>query len=177
MKYKILENEDESSNRGHSRSELDLLLVPLGGSTVQDVVAALDNRDYYGDYLINTRNKRSVEDAITKHFGPNLPTLKKPLEKKQGFPFPPKTRQAMEDLIKTFSGRPDLLTYEITPKQDGILFPTDKNGSQITTQNILKTVLGNAGIKYKLEKFEDLREHLQVDRMKQLAGLKEGLDS
>jgi hypothetical protein len=172
MKFRILENDDESSNRGHSRSELDLLLTPLEGKTVDDVVAALENRDLYGEYLINTRNKGRVEDAITKHFGPNLPTLKRPLEKKQGFPFPPKTKQAMEDLIKSFESKPDLLTYEINREKNTILFPTNKNNSQITTTNILKTVLGNAGIKYKLERFEDLREHTQIERMKELAGLK-----
>lgn len=173
MKYKITENEDTSFNRGHSRSELDLLLTPLEGKTVDDVVKALENRDYYGEYLISTRNKRQVEDAITRHFGPNLPTLKRPLEKKQGFPFPPKTKQAMEDLIRSFDSKPDLLTYEVNREKNNILFPTDKNNSQVTTTNILKTVLGNAGIKYRLDRFEDLREHRQISRMQQLAGIKE----
>lgn len=172
MKY-INENEDTSFNRGHSRSELDLLLTPLEGKNVDDVVKALENRDYYGEYLISTRNKRQVEDAITRHFGPNLPTLKRPLEKKQGFPFPPKTKQAMEDLIRSFDSKPDLLTYEVNREKNNILFPTDKNNSQVTTTNILKTVLGNAGIKYKLERFEDLREHIQISRMQKLAGIKE----
>jgi len=131
MKYKITENEDTSLNRGHSRSELDLLLTPLEGKTVDDVVKALEDRDYYGEYLISTRNKRQVEDAITRHFGPNLPTLKRPLEKKQGFPFPPKTKQAMEDLIRSFDSKPDLLTYEVNREKNNILFPTDKNNSQV----------------------------------------------
>jgi hypothetical protein len=151
------------------RAKLDLILTPQNAS-VEDVIAALGNRDNYGEYLINTRNKKEVEAAIIKHFGPNLPTLKKPLEKKQGFPFPPKTRQAMEDLIKGFEGKPNLVTYDIYGG-DKLLFPTDKNNSQVTTANILKTVLGNAGIKYKLDKFEDLKEHVQIDRMKKLAGL------
>ena len=76
----------------------------------------------------------------------------------------------MEDLIKGFDGKPNLLTYDIYGG-DKLLFPTDKNVSQVNTANILKTVLGNAGIKFKLEKFEDLKEHLQVNRMKRLAGL------
>lgn len=76
--------EDTSAQRGHSRSELDLLLTPEG--SVQDVIKALEDRNNYGEYLINTRNKKDVEAAIIKHFGPNLPTLKKPLEKKTRFP-------------------------------------------------------------------------------------------
>ena len=170
MKFRIIENIEDSTPR--ETATLDLLLTPLEGNTVEDVILALGNRDYYGEYLINTRNKKEVEQAIIKHFGPNLPTHKRPLEKKQGFKFPPKTREAMENLIKSFEGKPNLITYE--PYRDNqILIPTEKNNSQITTTNILKTVLGNAGIKYKLEKFENLREHRQVSRMKELAGLKE----
>lgn len=163
----MIENIEGTSPR--EQAKLDLILTPQG-SSMEDVVAALENRDNYGEYLINTRNKKEVEAAIIKHFGPNLPTHKKPLEKKQGFPFPPKTRQAMEDLIKGFDGKPNLLTYDIYGG-DKLLFPTDKNVSQVNTANILKTVLGNAGIKFKLEKFEDLKEHVQIDRMKLLAGL------
>lgn len=172
MKFKIVENDTPSSPR--EEAILDLILTPID-STRDDVISALKNRDYYGEYLINTRNKKEVEAAIIKHFGPNLPTHKKPLEKKQGFPFPPKTRQAMEDLIKSFEGNPNLLTYE-NYGENQLLFPTAKNNSQVTTTNILKTVLGNAGIKYKLEKFENLKEYSkplnEVKRMQQLAGLK-----
>lgn len=96
------------------------------------------------------------------------------MKKKQGFPFPPKTRQAMEDLIKSFDGKPNLLTYE-PYGENQLLFPTDKNNSQVTTANILKTVLGNAGVKYKMEKFENLKEYSkplnEVVRMQKLAGI------
>lgn len=165
--------EDTSAQRGHSRSELDLLLTPESKNP-EDIIAALSDRNNYGEYLINTRNKKEVENAIIKHFGPNLPTLKKPLEKKQGFPFPPKTRQSMEDLIKSFEGKPNLLTYE-PYGENQLLFPTDKNNSQVTTSNILKTVLGNAGIKYKLDKFENLKEYSkpinEIKRLQKLAGI------
>ncbi len=163
----MIENIEDQSPR--ESAKLDLILTPQGAS-VEDVISALENRDNYGEYLINTRNKKEVEAAIIKHFGPNLPTHKKPLEKKQGFPFPPKTRQAMEDLIKGFDGKPNLLKYDIYGG-DKLLFPTDKNTSQVNTAKILQTVLNNAGIKFKLEKFEDLKEHVQISRMKILAGL------
>jgi len=162
MKFKIVENDSPSTPR--EMAELDYLLKPLDGFTKEDIIKALENRDNYGEFLINTRNKKEVEAAIIKHFGPNLPTHKRPLEKKQGFPFPPKTRQAMEDLVKSFDGKPNLLTYEV--KEEGILFPTSKNNSQITTEKIIKTVLGNAGIKYKLEKYENIKEYSLKNLMK-----------
>lgn len=181
MKFRIIENqEDTSSNRGHSRGELDLLLIPQEGATSLDVEKALENRDLYGQYLANIRDKASVAKAVEDHFGPTLPTKKKPLEKLRGEPFPPKTRQAMDDFLKTMEGKPNLLTYEIR-KDGSLLFPTEKNHSQLATANILKQVLGSAGIKYKLDKFENLSEYSkplqEVKRMQKLAGLKEDLDS
>lgn len=175
MKIKIIENqEDSSSNRGHSRGELDYLLTPKEGKTIEDVISALENRDYYGSYLVNTRDKASVNKAIEDYFGPTLPTKRKPLEKLRGEPFPIKTKQAMDDLLKNMEGKPNLLTYEV--RGDKLLFPKDKNHSQLATANILKQVLGAAGIDYKLEKFEDLAEYSkplnEVKRLQKLAGLK-----
>ncbi len=118
MKFRIIENIEDSTPR--ETATLDLLLTPLEGNTVEDIISALGNRDYYGEYLINTRNKKEVEQAIIKHFGPNLPTHKRPLEKKQGFPFPPKTREAMETLIKSFEGKPNLITPDMV-KQGAVV--------------------------------------------------------
>ena len=177
MKFRIIENqEDTSLNRGHSRSELDLLLTPIN-STPEEIESALNDRENYGPYLINTRDKSSVNKAIEDHFGPTLPTKKKPLEKLRGEPFPPKTKQAMDDFLKGLEvGKPNILTWEIKP--DGtILFPSKRNESQQKTTNVLKQVLGNVGIKYKLEHFENLAEYSkpslnEVKRMQRLAGLK-----
>jgi len=168
QKFKIVENtEDDGSNRGHSRSELDYFLTPKPGNTVEDLISALENRDNYGNYLINTRNKREVEQAIVNHFGPTTPVIKKKLEKERGEPFPPKTRQAMEDLIKSFSSKPNILTYE-KEGDKGLIFPKEKNHSQIATANILKTVMDNAGVKYKLEKYENLKEFSKTKSLKDL---------
>lgn len=177
MKFRIIENqEDASSNRGHSRSELDLLLTPIS-STPEEIESALNDRENYGPYLINTRDKSSVNKAIEDHFGPTLPTKKKPLEKLRGKPFPPKTKQAMDDFLKGLEvGKPNILTWEIKP-EGTILFPSKRNESQQKTTNVLKQVLGNVGIKYKLEHFENLAEYSkpslnEVKRMQRLAGLK-----
>lgn len=178
MKIRITENqEDTSGNRGHSRSELDLLLTPKNGSTVEEIEQALNNRDFYGPYLINIRDKMSVNKAIEDHFGPTLPIKKRSLEKERGVPFPPKTKQAMDDFIKNLGGdKPGILTWEIKPNGT-IIFPSKKNESQQKTSNVLKQVLGAAGIKYKLEHFENLAEYSkslqEVKRMQTLAGLKE----
>ena len=165
----LYENDEVKSYR----EVFDYQLIPGDGSTIEDVIAAFDNRELYGAYLTNMRNKREVEDAITKYFGPNLPTKKKPLEKAQGFPFPPKTKQAVDDLIRSFEGKPNLLTYE----QDGnsLIFPSSKNSSQQNTVKVVKTVMDNAGIKYKLNQIESLgeiRSQFELNRMQRIAGIK-----
>ena len=166
----LYENEDGGTRY---QDVLDYQLVPEEGSTIDDIIDAFDNRELYGAYLTNMRNRREVEDAITKHFGPNLPTKKKPLEKAQGFPFPPKTKQAVDDLIRSFEGKPNLLTYE----QDGnsLIFPSAKNTSQQNTVKVIKTVMDNAGISYKLKQVESLgemRSLFEVNRMQRIAGIK-----
>lgn len=178
MKIRIIENqEDTSINRGHSRGQLDILLTPLNGSTAEDVEAALNNKEYYGSYLVNIRDKMSVAKAVEDYFGPSIPAKRKPLEKLRGEPFPVKTKQAMDDFIKNLGGeKPGILTWEIKPNGT-ILFPSKNNESQLKTLNVLKQVLGAAGIKYKAEKFENLAEYSkslqEIKRLKTLAGIKE----
>ncbi len=175
MKIRIIENQDELSNLGHTRSELDILVTPKDGATVEDIDKALNNKDYYGSYLINIRDKMSVNKAIEDHFGPTHPIRKRSAENLRGTPFPPKTKQAMDDFIKNLGGdKPGILTWEIRP--DGtILFPSKKNESQLKTANIIKQVLNSSGIKYKIEKFENLAEFSkplqEVKRMQKLAGI------
>lgn len=167
-KFKIVENNDDQQTS--FRSELDLIVTPLDNS-VDEVINALENVDNYGVYVSNMRNKREIELALIKHFGPTLPTKKRPLEKAQGFPFPVKSKQAIDDFIKSFNSKPNLLTYEVDG--NNLIFPTDKNTSKNTTKNIIKQVLDTAGIKYKIKDFEDLRESIEKNRMAKLAGLNE----
>lgn len=154
--------------RPRETASLDLLLTPINASA-EDVEKALNDRNNYGQYLINVRDKASVAKAIENHFGPTLPTKKKPLEKLRGEPFPPKTRQALEDFLAGLEfGKPNILTWDLQP--DGkILFPTKNNESKQKTKNVLKQVLGSAGIEYKIDDYENLAE---IYRMKKLAGLK-----
>ena len=164
---------NENDEVKNYRESFDYQLIPKEGSTIDDVLEAFNNREFYGNYLTNMRNKREVEDAITKHFGPNLPTKKRPLEKAQGFPFPPKTKQAVDDLIRSFEGKPNLLTYE--QEGDTLIFPSAKNTSQQNTVKVIKTVMDNAGIKYSLTQVESLgeiRSLFEVNRMQRIAGIK-----
>jgi hypothetical protein len=173
MKIRIIENQDDSSNLGHSRGELDILVTPKGSFTVEDIEQALNDKSHYGSYLINIRDKASVNKAIDDFFGPSHPLRRKKAQAERGGePFPMKTKQAMDDLIQNLSGdNPKILTWE--NKGDSLLFPKKKNWSQLSTLNILKQVLGSAGIKYKAEKFEDTTKYLneQVSRMKKIAGI------
>ena len=174
MKIRIIENQDDAFQAKRAVSELDLLLTPGGGFNNGDIIKALENSEFYGSYVSNMRNdKKEIEKALISHFGPNLPTHKKPLEKKQGFLFPSKTKQAVDNFIRTFDSKPNLLTYEVLNGK--ILFPTGKNTSKQNTQKVLKTVLDNAGIEYFLNEFEDLREFIkplqEISRLKKLAGL------
>lgn len=177
MKIRIIENqEDTSLNRGHSRGQLDILLTPLEGATTDDVESALNNKEYYGPYLVNIRDKMSVAKAVEDHFGPSIPARRKAAEKLRGEPYPPKTKQAMDDFIRNLGGeKPNILTWVVRP--DGkILFPSKNNESQIKTMNVLKQVLGSAGIKYKAEKFENLAEYSkplqEIKRLQKLGGIK-----
>lgn len=149
-------------------ANLDLLLTPLN-TTYNEVEDALNDRNNYGPYLVNVRDKSSVAKAMEEFFGPTLPTKKKPLEKLRGKPFPPKTKQAIEEFLAGLEfGNPNILTWEVLPNGK-ILFPTKKNESKSKTKKVIKQVLGSAGLEYKLEDYENLAE---VNRMKRLAGLK-----
>jgi len=155
MKFRIVENDFEGGVSS-VRAELDLKLKPVNAA-LEDVIQALGNPDFYGKYLSNLRSKKEIEDAIVAHFGPTQPILKRSAEKKRGEKFPIKTKQAIDDLVKSFSSKPDILKYE----EDGesLVFPSKKNQSQQSTKNILKQVLGAADIKYKLTNIEDFREY------------------
>ena len=156
-------------NTPREQAKLDLKLIPTN-SSIEDTINAFEDSNNYGEYLSNARNKRSVEDAILQHFGPSVPVKKRALEKKLGKKFPIKTKQAMDDLIKSLESSIDIVSYE--DRGDYILFPSDKNESKSYLKNVIKTVMGNAGIQYKLQEFEDLSEYSEKTRMQEIAGIK-----
>lgn len=143
-KYRLVENEEDNNVR--QQASYDLVLTPTVLS-VEEVVKALENIDNYGAYVSNLRNAtKDVNKAVEIHFGPSQPFAKKKLEKERGTPFPPKTKQAIDDFIKTLTSKPNLLNWVI--KDGELLFPSSKNPTKKVTQNIIDTVMNNAGIDY-----------------------------
>ena len=164
IKYRLKESDDdekpepETTGGGGSNKEkidYDIFLTPKGKS-LDDVIKALKDIENYGTYVSNMRSKASVEDAIVKHFGPTVPVKKKQLEKEMGKPFPMKTKQAIDDLVKSLTSRPTLLSYH--KEGDELVFPKNSNPSKDLTKKIIKVVLGNAGIGYSLKDKENLGE-------------------
>ena len=144
-KYRLVEQEMDGDNAAQKAS-YDLVLTPTVLS-VEEVVKALENIDNYGAYVSNLRNAtKDVNKAVEIHFGPNQPFAKKKLEKERGKPFPPKTKQAIDDFIKTLTSKPNLLNWVV--KDGELLFPSSKNPTKKVTQNIIDTVMNNAGIDY-----------------------------
>jgi hypothetical protein len=102
------------------------------------------------------RNKSYVEKAIEDYFGPSIPVKRKALEKERGKPFPIKTKQAIDDLVKSVTSTPNLLKYEVKGKE--IVFPKSNNPSKDLTKKIIKVVMDNAGIKFKTTEKETVSE-------------------
>ena len=151
-KYKLRENDEEGKS---SRLTVDhdvTIVIP----DIKAAVAALKNIDNYGIYISNMRNKSSVEKAIQTYFG-NMdadgkkisPAKKMSIEKQRGEKFPIKTKQAIDNFVKSLTSTPTLLTYDV--KGDKIVFPKDKNPSIETTKKIIKTVMNTAKVDFKFE--------------------------
>jgi hypothetical protein len=158
---KIFEQE-ETPSFSKEKIEYDFMLTPTGAS-IDDVVAAFKNIDNYGIYISNMRNKASVNKAIEMHFG-NMdtdgkkiaPAKKSSIEKQRGEKFPIKTKDAIDNFVKSLTSRPTLLNYEV--KEDMLIFPKEKNPTKDLTKKIIKTVMDTAGISYKLKEKESIDE-------------------
>jgi len=165
------EDEPKSSGGGDAgqklKSETDLVLTPKSAD-IDTVVSALENMDNYGMYLSNLRNtKAGLQKAIDDHFGPSVPMVKRGLEKKRGKPFAVKSKQAIDDFIKSFSKNTNILSYNV--EGNSIRFPSGENATPATLKNIIKTVMDKAGIDYKLDSKETLNE--QYTKAKKLQRL------
>ena len=152
---KLMENDsEEDGNFSSGKASYDLVLTPEG--TAKDTVKALEDISNYGMYASNIRNtatnKAAINKALEDYFGPNIPAKKKFLEKQRGTPFPPKTKQAMDDFTKQFTSKPQLVSY--TVKGNTLVFPQKDNPTKDLTKKIIKTVLDNAGINFKLSEKE-----------------------
>jgi len=160
FKYKLVENEEtggeETSPSGKEKVIYDLVLTPAVVS-VDEVVNALNDINNYGPYVANIRNTKSdIEKAVEDHFGPNQRFTKAKLEKERGKPFPVKTKAALDAFIKTLTTKPNLLRWKV--EGDTLVFPAKNNPTKKVTDNIIKTVMNNAGIDYDLENKEALSE-------------------
>lgn len=153
----IFENDEESSI-SKQKASYDLVVTPKD-KTPEDVIKALDNIDNYGQYISNIRtDKAGLQKALDDYFGPSLPVKKKQLEKERGKPFPPKTKQAIDDFIRSKTSKPDMLKYVV--QDNTLIFPKNSNPNKELTKAILKTVLGKANIEYSVDEKESLDENV-----------------
>jgi hypothetical protein len=156
---KLMEQEgmEDDATFSVGKATYDLVVTPVD-STPEDIIAALDNIDNYGIYASNIRNtatnKATINKAVEDHFGPNIPAKKKALEKQRGVPFPPKTKQSIDDFVKQFSSKPQLL--KPTVEGDVVIFKQKENPTKDVTKKILQVVLNNAEIKYKVSEKESI---------------------
>jgi hypothetical protein len=164
-KYKLVEQEEDGDN-SRQQAAYDLVLTPTALSA-EEVVKALEDINNYGAYVSNLRNSTSdVNKAVEAHFGPSQPWAKKAKEKENGKPFPPKTKQALDDFIKTLKSKPSLLNWTI--KGEELYFPANKNPSKQVTKNIINTVMKTAGIDYDIEEKETMNENGLREAIKEI---------
>jgi hypothetical protein len=180
MAYRLRENEEDAQSR--LALDFDIILTPK--TSVEDAVKALEDIDNYGAYISNMRNKASIEKAIEMHFG-NMddegkkisPAKKASIEKQRGEKFPVKTKQAIDDLVKSLTSKPNLLNY--TVKDNTLVFPKGKNPSKDVTKKIIKTVMNNADIAFSVKEKESVSEDSVANKIKssfmnQVTGGKKG---
>lgn len=121
---------------------------------IDKVIEAFQNINNYGIYISNIQHKNNIDHIIEEHFGPQAPAKKKQLEKIRGEKFPIKTKQSIDELIKSLSFKPNLLYYTVV--DDKIVFDVDKNPSKQLTERMIKIVMNNAGIEYLLTNIEKI---------------------
>lgn len=153
---KLMEQDGEDdASFSINKATYNLVVTPIE-ATPEDIISALNNIDNYGIYASNIRNtatnKATINKAVEDHFGPNIPAKKKSLEKQRGVPFPPKTKQALDNFIKQFTSKPQLL--KPTVEGDTVVFYQKDNPTKDLTKKILQVILNNAGIKYKTSEKE-----------------------
>ena len=165
-KYKLKEQDgEEVSPLSRDQVNYDLVLTPKSAE-VEEVVKALENIDNYGIYVANMRNKASIQKAIEDHFGPVIPAKRKQIEKQRGVPFPVKTKQAIDDFVKSLTSKPTLLKYKVS--DNTIVFPKGSNPAKDLTKKIIDVVMKNAKIDYSIADKEAVDES-SVDKLDQEA--------
>ena len=152
---KFIKEEEEEKPSGWFAADYDIVVEPMGVSA-QEAAKAFEDKNNYGIYTANMRSNKVTQADIDAHFGPTHRATKMKLEKERGEPFPIRTRQAIDDFIKSRIEKPNLVKYQI---EDNLLvFPKEKNPSKDATVKIIKTVLDSAGIKHKVKEKESFTE-------------------
>ena len=81
--------------------------------------------------------------------------------------YPKVSPKLTTDFLSQYAGKPNILKYNI--KGDTLIFPQSKNESRDYMLKILKTVLENAGIEYKIGKYTTINEgKIKSSQLKQL---------
>ena len=140
---------DDDATFSVGKASYDLTVTPEG-TTAEKTALAFDNIDNYGIYASNIRNtatnKAAINKAIEQHFG--TPIQRRSKNNK----FPAYTKDALDAFIKQYTSKPQLVKFNIGG--NSLVFPQKDNPTKDLTKKIIKTVLDNAGIKYKISEKE-----------------------
>lgn len=142
---RFFENEEEQAGFILDRDQVLTIKAP---HTIEDAIKAFKDINNYGIYVSSMRGRKVTDKDLEAHFGPSSPRAKAALEKERGKPFPVKTKQAIDDLVKAGVKTPDIVNYDV--EGDTLVFPVEKNLQRNKLKNVIDTVLTTAGIDYKL---------------------------
>jgi len=184
----IFENEEEQRPGSWIAVDKDIVVIPKGTSTVEDVIKALKNKDNYGIYKSAMTDNQAKEDR----YGPSGHQIRPAIERSfeeaqeekteeeriQKFIQANKKLKNPEEKYKTLrdnNGKFPLQTREdmdnflksragnpnlVSYKIDGdtVVFPNSKNTSKGRTQSIVSTVMKNARIDCTIKQKESFNE-------------------
>ena len=138
---KLMENEEDG--KVGLKATYNLVLTPKG-TTVDNIVAALSNPNFLGIYMSNLRNK------FQKQYEEKFGTV---YDRRSGKK-PPVTKDMENEFYSNLltDKKTRLLTW--ISKDETLIFPQGNNPSKDLTKKIIKTILGNAKIKYDIAEKE-----------------------
>ena len=138
---KLMENEEDG--KVGLKATYNLVLTPKG-TTIDNVVAALSNPNFLGIYMSNLRTK------FQKQYEEKFGTV---YDRRSGKK-PPVTKDMENEFYSNLltDKKTRLLTW--IPKDETLVFPQGNNPSKDLTKKIIKTILGNAKIKYDIAEKE-----------------------
>lgn len=182
----IFEDEEEQGPGSWIAADKDIVVIPQGRTTVEDLIKALEDKNNYGMYksamadsqakedrygppgrrsfieksFVVAQEENTEEERIQKFIEANK-KLKNPEEKYKTLrdnngKFPLQTKTDMDNFLKSRGGKPNLVAYNVMG--DSLVFPNSKNTSKGRTQSIVSTVMDNAGVNYTIKQKESFKE-------------------